>query len=152
MFNGALVVVSFAGLVASTSLHAANVDVSHALIRATTEGQGMGIGFVQLKAKEATTLVGAESPICDSIVLHGMKKEGIVLSMGRIDAVDLSSRRWVKLEPGGNHLMLMHLRYRLDAGATVPLTLHFVDKAGHTFTETAIATVTNEGVMQESEP
>ena len=114
-------------------------------------GQGMGIGFVSLRAHQPARLIGVESPVCEAIVLHEMKKEGIVLSMSKIEAIELPPGQTVQLRAGGNHMMLMRLKHQLIAGATVPLTFTFVDEAGSAFTEKVDAVVTQEGVREDDD-
>ncbi|MDB6000806.1 MAG: hypothetical protein JWP52_2505 [Rhizobacter sp.] len=128
-------------LLQGAPVFAAGVEVTQAQMRATAEGQGLGICFVTLRSQEPVRLVGAESPASRAVVLHEMRKTGIVLGMEKIDSMALPAGETVQLQAGGNHLMLDHLKYQLVAGAKVPLTLNFVDATGHAFSEKVEADV-----------
>jgi len=74
-------------------------------------------------------LIAAASPRADSVELHSVEKEGGVMKMTRVEAIEIGADDAVLLEPGGYHLMLFGLDAPLKAGETLALTLTF-DAAG----------------------
>ena len=52
-----------------------------------------------------------------------------MMSMQKVDSVDVAPGKDLRFAPGGYHLMLMGLKQPLVAGERFPLTLHF-RKAG----------------------
>jgi len=78
---------------------------------------------------EADRLVGASSPAFDTIELHTVEKDGDVMKMMKVDAIEAPAGGTVELAPGGYHMMLFGGEALLKAGASFPLTLTF-EKAG----------------------
>ncbi|MDE0407947.1 MAG: copper chaperone PCu(A)C [Alphaproteobacteria bacterium] len=74
-------------------------------------------------------LVGAESPAAERVEIHTHVHEGGVMTMRRVDAIDVPAGGEAALEPGGNHLMLFGLKAGLKTGSSFPLTLLF-EKTG----------------------
>ncbi|HSV45287.1 MAG TPA: copper chaperone PCu(A)C [Ramlibacter sp.] len=112
------------------ALAQAPVQVEGAWVRATVPGQQGTGGFMKLKAREATRLVGVSSPVAGVAEVHEMKHEGGVMRMRALDAIELPAGQVVELAPGGLHLMLMDLKQPLARGASVPVTLHLRNAAG----------------------
>lgn len=75
----------------------------------------------------ADRFVGASTPMADRAELHGHTMDGGVMKMRPVEAVVLSPGEYVKLEPGGNHIMLFGLEKPLKAGEQFPLTLEFAE-------------------------
>jgi copper(I)-binding protein len=116
-----------AGLVlaAAPVLSFAQVAVGDPWVRATVPQQQASGAFMTLTAPKGAKLVEARSPVAGTVEVHEMKRDGDVMRMRAIEALDLPAGRTVKLEPGGYHVMLMGLKQTLNAGDTVPLTLVF---------------------------
>lgn len=74
-------------------------------------------------------LIGVESARADTVELHATQKDGEVLRMRSIDAVDIPAHGAVTFAPSGLHVMMVGLKAPLKAGETVRLTLVF-EKAG----------------------
>ena len=70
-------------------------------------------------------LVGAESPVAERIELHRHVHKDGVMTMRRVEAIDLPAGGEAALEPGGDHLMLFGLETGLKPGGSFPLTLFF---------------------------
>lgn len=75
------------------------------------------------------TLIAASTPIADRAELHNHTVEDGIAKMRRVETIDVMPGEPVTLEPGGLHVMLMGLKEKLEAGATLPLTLTF-EQAG----------------------
>ena len=70
-------------------------------------------------------LVGASSPMANRAELHGHSMEDGMMKMRPVESIALTPGKYVKLEPGGNHLMLFGLKKPLKEGEQCPLTLEF---------------------------
>jgi copper(I)-binding protein len=114
----------------STTLYAQTVEVKNAWIRTSVQGQMATGAFMQLTAKEGTTLIGASSPVAGVVEVHEMKMEGDVMKMRAVPVLDLPAGKMVELKPGGYHVMLMDLKTALKKDNTVPMTLVFKDAKG----------------------
>ena len=104
---------------------AQTVTVSGAWVRGTVAGQTATGAFMELRASEATTLVGVASPVAKLVEVHEMSMEGAIMKMRAIPRLDLPAGKEVELKPGGYHLMLTGLSKPLAKGDIVPLTLTF---------------------------
>ncbi|SFM99012.1 copper chaperone PCu(A)C [Variovorax sp. OV329] len=110
---------------------AAPVEVSDAWVRRAVPGQSGTGAFMKLKSPAATRLVGASTPVAGVAEVHEMKMEGDTMKMRALgQGLDLPAGQTVALTPGGFHLMLMDLKQPVAAGATVPITLRFMDAKG----------------------
>ena len=83
-------------------------------------------------------LVGAESPAAARVEIHTHIHEGGVMTMRRVDAIDVPAGGEAALEPGGDHLMLFGLKAGLKTGSSFPLTLLF-EKTGAVTVEVRVA-------------
>ena len=117
-------------LLASSALHAQNVEVSNAWVRSTVQGQKGTGAFMNITAKDGAKLVGVSSPVAGVAEVHEMKMEGDIMKMRALPALDLPAGQTVQFKPGGYHLMLMDLKQPLSKGSTVPLTLRLQDAQG----------------------
>jgi copper(I)-binding protein len=80
-------------------------------------------------AATADRLLRAESPVAARVELHTVIKEGDVMRMREVPAIDVPANGKATLAPGGLHVMLMELKAPLKAGDTAAITLVF-EKAG----------------------
>lgn len=112
------------------------VAASHGWARATAPGQDVGAAYLDLKSASDLTLVKVESPAADSVEIHKMAMKDGVMEMRMLETLELPAGQTVKLAPGGFHLMLFDLKKPLKAGDTLPVSLHFKDKAGHASSQT----------------
>lgn len=106
------------------------VQVKDAWVRATVPGQKGTGAFMKVTSKNATRLVGVSSPVAGVAEVHEMKMEGDVMTMRRVEGIDLPAGKTVELKSGAYHVMLMDLKQALAKGSTVPLTLIFKDAKG----------------------
>ena len=112
-----------AALLASLASHAGDIQVSGGWIRATAPGQDQGGADLTITSKQAATLVGAASPVCESVQLHTMTSEGGMMRMREVKSIELPAGKRVNLRDSGYHLMLIGLKAPLKEGEKVPLTL-----------------------------
>lgn len=107
------------------------IDVQDAWARIAVPGQSATGVFAKLTASAGARLVGGSTPVAATVEVHEMKLEGDVMRMRALDSgLELPAGETIELGAGGYHLMLSGLKRALPAGASVPLTLRFVDGQG----------------------
>ena len=95
-------------------------------------GQGAtGGGFLSISNRGAAAdrLLSASSPAARAMELHTMVRDGDVMRMRPVEAIEVPAGQTVTLRPGGLHMMLIGLSQPLRVGETVPVTLRF-ERAG----------------------
>ncbi len=92
---------------------------------------GTGAGFMTIRNTGTTPdrLVAARSPAANVMELHTHIRDGDVMRMRAVPAIELPAGQEVRLAPGGLHLMLIGLAQALEPGGRVPVTLVF-ERAG----------------------
>lgn len=71
-------------------------------------------------------LLGARTPVAGAVEIHRMSRDGDVMRMRALDALDLPPGAALAVQPGGEfHLMLLDLKAPLVDGTRFPLTLRF---------------------------
>ncbi len=73
------------------------------------------------------TLVAVESPEYKMAELHLSKVEGGIATMTKQDQITVPANGKLVMAPGGFHVMLMHPKAPMTAGATVKITFAFAD-------------------------
>jgi periplasmic copper chaperone A len=95
-------------------------------------GQGAtAAGFMAISngGAAADRLLSASSPAARAMELHSMERDGEVMRMRPVQAIEIGAGQTVTLRPGGLHLMMIGLSQPLRVGETVPVTLRF-ERAG----------------------
>lgn len=121
----------FAALAPVVGAAHAEVKITDAWVRGTTQTQTASGAFMSITSSEKAALVGAASPIAGKVEIHEMRTERGMMHMRRVERIELPARNPVVLGPGGYHLMLMGLKQRLVEGASVPLVLTVAGSNGH---------------------
>ena len=120
----------------------ARVEAANATCRPTIGPRRMTGCYLVLTASEDDRLVSVMTPMAREAQIHEMAMEGDVMRMRELkDGLPLPAGETVRLQPGGNHLMLLDTRGPLEVGQTVPLALTF-EKAAPV---TVLATVGQPG-------
>lgn len=121
-----------AWLLAGPSGHAhefkfGEVAVATPWARATIGGGTTGAVFLTLHNRGAAPdrLVAASTPIARRAALHHHEIDAGVMKMRPVAAIFIAPGSTMALAPGGLHIMLTGLRYRLSEGSSFPLTLTF---------------------------
>ena len=124
---GLLTLAACAPVLAQTAAEAVVVDDPY--IRAVPPGQPNSASFMGLHngSGQDHALVAARTPAAQVVELHTHRMKDGMMSMRRIDQVDLPAGEKVSLEPGGLHVMLIGLERKLEPGQEIPLTLVFED-------------------------
>jgi len=99
--------------------------------RATAASAANGTAYMTVvnKGTSDDRLVAVSTPIAEMAELHKTAELNGVMKMLPVEAIEVKAGSKVLLKPGGNHVMLMHLKAPLKDGQTFPLTLTF-EKAG----------------------
>lgn len=107
------------------------VRVTGAYVRAVPPGQPNSAAFMSLSNGGAKphALVGAQSPVAETLELHTHLMEGEMMRMRRVDRFEIPAGGSVALDPGGNHLMLIGLKRFLKPDQEIELTLRFEDQS-----------------------
>lgn len=118
--------------IASTVVaYGGDIAIDDAFARASAGTAKVGAAFMTLRNSGATAdaLVEVNSPVAARAELHTHIKDGDIMRMRQVEAIDVPARGAVTLEPGGPHVMLINLTQPLKQGEAFPLTLTFA-KAG----------------------
>jgi copper(I)-binding protein len=108
----------------------AQVEVKDAWIRGMVAPQDATGAFMRITSKTAARLVGVRTPAAGMAGIHRTTMDGGVMRMRPVEALELPAGKPVDLEPGGYHVMLMHVAHPLKEGQSVPLTLIVEAKDG----------------------
>jgi copper(I)-binding protein len=100
---------------------------------------GTGAGFMVIRntGTAPDRIVSARSPVARVVELHTHIRDGDVMRMRPVPAIDLPAGQEVRLQPGGLHIMLIGLTASLERGGKVRLTL-VLERAGEVTVELAI--------------
>jgi hypothetical protein len=113
--------------------HDGPIHVEHAFARASASPVAKtGAAYVTItnKGDTADRLIGVEGDAAKMLQIHTTEMTNGVMSMKEVEGgLEVPAGGMIKLEPGGNHVMMMGLKAPLVEGETLPLTLVF-EKAG----------------------
>ena len=74
-------------------------------------------------------LIGAKSTVAKMVEVHTHVHKDGVMSMQKVDSLEIPAGETVLFKPGGLHLMLMGLQQEMKEGNEFKIDLHF-EKAG----------------------
>lgn len=116
---------------AARAQDAAGLKIDGAWARATAGMARNGAAYMTIHnlGPVADRLVAASSPIAGTVELHAHLKDGDVMRMRPVAAVEIAPGEPAVLQPGGLHVMMLDLKASLKDGDSFPLTLTF-EKAG----------------------
>jgi hypothetical protein len=111
------------------------IKIEHAVFAPPIGVSGVGAGYFTLQNNgPADELLSASSPAASAIEFHETVMEGGMMSMRRLEKVDLPAGGIVAFAPGGRHLMLFGVKPDLAAGSSVIVTLTFAKAGARPFT------------------
>jgi copper(I)-binding protein len=116
---------------------AAGIRVSDAWTPAPPPGAPTAAGYLTITntASSPDRLLGGSTPAAAQVQLHSMSTQGGVMRMRPLaEGLPIAPGSTVKIQPGGNHLMLVGLKRSLRVGEHIPVTLDFA-KAGKVQTD-----------------
>lgn len=134
---GAAVATAFASTAFAHSYTIAQLKIGHPWARATVGPAGGAFLSVENTGTTADRLLRASTDVATTVQLHTHIKDGDIMRMREVEAVDLPAGKKVTFEPGGFHIMLLGLKKKLVEGERFPLTLEF-EKAGKIVVEIAV--------------
>jgi hypothetical protein len=126
----ALLAASVSVPAAAQDARAGDLSVQQPWTRAAGQG-ATAAGFMAIgnRGAAADRLLSASSPAARAMEMHSMVRDGDVMRMRPVEAIEIRPGQTVTLRPGGLHLMLIGLSQPLRQGETVPVTLRF-ERAG----------------------
>lgn len=121
---------------------AADLEVSGAFIRASPKVANAGAGFVTIKnsGKQDDKLIAASANVSKSVELHTHIKDGEIMRMRKVEAINVPAGGAAELKPGGDHVMFIDLNGPLKEGDKVAVTLKF-EKGGEVKVEMPVLAV-----------
>ncbi|WP_319410564.1 copper chaperone PCu(A)C [uncultured Cohaesibacter sp.] len=118
-----------------------SITISAPFARASAGMANAGGGFMQISNEgEADRLIAASADVGHMTELHTHIKEGDVMRMRAVEAIDVPANGAVALKPGSFHVMFMKLKEPLKEGESFPLELTF-EHAGKVTIEMPVAGV-----------
>jgi periplasmic copper chaperone A len=121
---------------------AGEITVEGPWARASAGPVRNGVAFMTLSNAGTTDdklIAAASSGVSTKDELHTHIKEGDIMRMRPVDAIDVPAGGVTQLKPGGLHVMLMGLKAPLKEGETFPLTLTF-EKSGEVTVDVKVMT------------
>jgi periplasmic copper chaperone A len=126
------VLLAFGSAASAEDYTKGGLKVGNPYARATVPKQPAGAAYLTLEnsGRQPDRLLGASSPLAQSVEIHSMTMAGNVMKMRAVDAIALPPAAKVVMAPGdGYHFMLLGLKQPLTNGERFPLRLKF-EKAG----------------------
>ena len=138
-----IVLLSFLALATGCSPEPAAPEIrtGSAWVRPALAAGAASAGYLTIQSRSGgDTLLGASSELATRVTLHSSTSEnGIARMRALSDGLPIEEGETVKLEPGGNHLMLEQLKRPLKAGESISITLQFEQSGARRI----VATVSN---------
>jgi copper(I)-binding protein len=105
---------------------AGDIVIEKPWARAAIQG-GTGGAFLTIRntGSQADRLLSASSPLPRLTEVHTTMREGDVMRMAPVGALEIPAGGTVALQPGGLHIMLVGLSQAIRPGETLTLTLNF---------------------------
>jgi copper(I)-binding protein len=139
----AVLAVLFVAPTATVPTHAEEVTsgpltIADPWARASAGRARAGAAFMRITndGAEADRLVAADADVSEVVELHTHIKDGDVMRMRKVEAIDVPAGETTMLQPGGLHVMFIGLHESLKEGETFPVTLTFEQTGDVTVTVT----------------
>jgi copper(I)-binding protein len=120
-----------AGAVGAHSHEKGDIQIRHPWSRATAPGAKVGAGYLEVRnnGAQADRLLSASTAAAKRVELHVTQRDGEVMRMREVKALEIPARERFTLRPGGAHMMLVDLAQPLKKGDRFKMTLRF-ERAG----------------------
>ncbi|UTW13590.1 copper chaperone PCu(A)C [Marinobacterium rhizophilum] len=107
----------------------AEVQAHDGYVRAVPPGHSISAAYLTLRnsADRAVQLNSARSDSAGTVELHQTREQDGIMRMRAAKQVEIAPGAQYRLQPGGDHLMLIDLRQPLNVGDKVNLSLSFSD-------------------------
>jgi len=101
------------------------LEFDNVWVRAMPPFQTNSAGYLGItnRGEVAVAIVGASSNVADKVELHATRKVDGLVRMEPLDVLVVAPGERAELAPGGRHLMLMGLAFRLVPGDDVRICL-----------------------------
>lgn len=105
------------------------LDVNAAWARPTPPGARTGAVYLTLHnpGDAEVAVVGVSAPVADMAEIHRTVMKGEMTGMVPVAGLVVAPGQTIALEPGGLHIMLLHLHQVLAEGEQFSITLKFMD-------------------------
>lgn len=115
---------------------APGIVVNEPWARASAGAARTGAAYLTLSnpGADGDRLVAATTPVAGRVELHTHVRDGDVMRMRPVEAIEIPAGAKADLKPGGLHIMLLDLKAPLKQGETFPLTLQFEKGRAQTVT------------------
>ncbi|HEX7852207.1 MAG TPA: copper chaperone PCu(A)C [Sphingobium sp.] len=114
------------GLIALTGCEKAPLYVDKATIRLSPNPETPSAGYFTVHGgSDPVTLRDVTSEAAIRVEMHDSVMKNGMMSMQRLDSVDIPAKSVVKFEPGGRHLMIWKVNPGIAATGKVTLTFIF---------------------------
>lgn len=125
----AVLVVAFAGLLTACGDNAGSVPVIDGQWARPGEEGDNTAAYMSIRndGDDDIALVGASSDVGQMVEVHESRMDNGVMRMEEVEEIVVPAGDSIELEPGGFHVMIMHLEQELEPGDEFSLTLHFDD-------------------------
>jgi len=107
----------------------ASVSVEHAWVRMPPPVADTAAAYFTLhnEGDEDVVIVHVSSDVSNISTIHLMQKQGAMMRMSAANNMAIPAHGFIKLEPGGMHVMLTGLKQILKPGQVVHIMLEFTD-------------------------
>jgi periplasmic copper chaperone A len=126
-----LLVALYAGIAWPHSHEKGDIQIRHPWSRATPPGASVAAAYMEIRntGKQADRLLSVTSAVAQRVEMHLTEREGEVMKMREVKALDIPPRERYTLRPNGAHLMLVDLKQPLKKGESFAMKLRF-ERAG----------------------
>ena len=115
--------------VIAKDLKVGSLKIEHGYAMETRPGQPNGGAFIEVenRGKRVERLLSVSFPktVSERGELHTMKHENGKMIMREVPKFEIPAGGKLKLQPGGDHLMIIGIKEPLKAGSTLKATLQF---------------------------
>jgi len=131
LFVAAFALAALASCGPQTSSAVGAFKVDHAVFAPPAGLHGVTAGYFTLQnTGAADTLLSVSTPVAASVEMHESTMENGMMSMKRLDKVEVPAGGIVAFEPAGKHLMMFGVKSDIAVGSRATFTLTFA-KAGN---------------------
>lgn len=104
-----------------------SIELLNASARATLPGMSSSAAYMTIRntGQEPVQIQALDSPLALKSELHTTDMSNGMMSMRRIDNLQINPGEVVELKPGGYHIMLMGLKQPIAANSEIPIIITF---------------------------
>ena len=131
-----LTITFLTGLNTSAQVEADKIVIRDAWIQEGPPSQKITAAFMLIENhnSEEIALLSASTDAARVVELHKMELEDGMMSMRKVDSINIPAGGMIELKPGGYHLMVIGLNKALKEGEDVKVTLRFSNDTRKTIT------------------